>query len=173
MYGIVKQSDGYIHVSSAVGHGTTFEIYLPVVQQELLTEEDPADEAGQPGGTETILLAEDEAPVRLLIRYILEDRGYTVLEASNAGEALQLAAEHQGTVDLLITDVVMPKMSGVQLVEVLRSRHPRLRVLYRSGYAEDAVFRHGFIGSEPAFLQKPFTNNALTLKVREVLDQPE
>jgi CheY-like chemotaxis protein len=121
-------------------------------------------------GTETILLVEDEDTVRLLVGDVLKEAGYTVLDAGNGSAALLLASEHAGPVHLLITDVVMPEMGGRQLVERLTPLRPDLKVLYLSGYTDDAVVRHGVLQAEVAFLQKPFTMAALTSKVRQVLD---
>ena len=166
VYGIVKQSGGYVFVQSELGHGTAFTIYLPRVDE-------PCDVPGlsQPspssaGGSETIMLVEDEESVRQLVRETLESRGYRVLEAANGQTALALAAEHKYDLHLVITDVVMPGLSGHELAQQLLTVRPALKVLYLSGYAQDA-----FPPSEShkAFLQKPFTLQSLARKVREVL----
>lgn len=169
VYGIVKQSGGYINVYSEPMHGTTFKIYLPSIDQEAQPplDEPPAEEI--PGGTETVLLVEDEEAVRALTLYVLRQAGYKVLEASNGSEALKLVAQHQGPIDLLVTDVVMPKMGGRQVAEVVRQLYPHIRVLFLSGYADDAIVRHGILESESAFLQKPFSLTALATKLRELL----
>ena len=123
-----------------------------------------------PGGTETILLVEDEAAVRQLSRHLLEARGYTILEAARGDVALRLAETHAGGIDLLITDVVMPGMGGGQLAEAMRTRRPDIKILLVSGYSGDALHRHGGVNPGISLLPKPFTVSALALKVREVLD---
>ena len=170
VYGIVKQSDGYVWVYSEPGIGTTFKIYLPRVDApaDITTHETN----GLPTyrGTETILLVEDEDGVRALVRQILVKQGYTVLESRHAGEALLLCERHQGMIDLLLTDVVLHQMSGRELAERLTTVRPKMRVLYISGYTDDAVVQHGVLEAGTAFLQKPFTTDALTRKVRQVLN---
>jgi two-component system cell cycle sensor histidine kinase/response regulator CckA len=172
VYGIVKQSGGHLWVYSEMGKGTAFKIYLP--QVDGVTERDEARDAlaGLPQGQETVLLTEDEEQVRQMIRMILEMNGYHVLEAVSGEEALTLYKEHEGQIDLIMTDVVMPRMSGRELAQSLEVLHPGIKVLYMSGYTDDAIVRHGLLDQEIVFLQKPFTPDALMRKVREVLDAP-
>jgi PAS domain S-box-containing protein len=171
VYGIVKQTGGDIRVESEVGRGTTFRIYLPRV-------EDPVDVViGGPAviaparGRETILLAEDDADVRALAQETLEATGYTVLEAPRPEEALRVAREHAGRIDVLVADVVMPEMTGRALADQLRARRPDLKVLFISGYASDAIVQLGVLEPGTAFLNKPFTPGALARRIREVLDE--
>ncbi len=170
VHGIVKQSGGNSEVYSEVGRGTTFKIYLPAVQERLTSLSSPG--LSKPIlGTETILLVEDEDAVRDLTTLILQSSGYTVLKASSGKDALRLMENRTDSIDLIVTDVVMPEMSGVKLAEALQVRYPGLKALFLSGYTDDAVFRHGILQDKVAFLQKPFTVTSLTRKVRDVLDQ--
>ena len=172
VYGIVKQSGGNIWVYSELGKGTTFKIYLP--QVEGIAE---GSEPAHPGssilrGSETILLVEDEDMVRSLAQEILEAHGYAVSEACDSTEALRICHMHSGSIHLLVTDVVMPGMSGRELAARLGTIHPETKVLYMSGYTDDAVVRHGVLNAGLVFLQKPFSANTFLRKVREVLDSP-
>ena len=168
VYGIVKQSGGYIWVYSELGLGTTFKIYLPATEapaESLLPRAAPS----VPTGTETILLVEDEDGVRELLEEILTAQGYHVLAASRGVEALQISEFVDEDIQMLVTDVVMPHMSGHELAMRLRARRPAMRVLYLSGYTDEAIAHHGIVDVDAAFLQKPFTRVALATKVREVL----
>ncbi|HTN76993.1 MAG TPA: PAS domain S-box protein [Pirellulaceae bacterium] len=172
VYSIVQQSGGRIEVDSRVGEGTTFRIYLPVVEQaRQLPASDSATLATAARGNELILLVEDEESVRQLSAKALQSQGYEVVTSHNGLQALKLAAGLGKPIDLLVTDVVMPAMSGRQLAEALVAQQPGLKVLYLSGYTADAVVRHGVLQAEVAFLQKPFTPQSLAMKVRQVLDQ--
>jgi len=172
VYGIVKQSGGYIWVYSEIGHGTTFKVYLPRVeeaQENLALQPAPA---GPPLGHETILVVEDEPQLRDLTRQFLQRSGYTVLVAENGAAAIQVARQHSGVIDLLLSDIIMPVMNGRELAQRMAVLSPRTRILFMSGYTENAVWRNGMIDSSVNFLQKPFTLDALTRKVREVLETP-
>jgi two-component system cell cycle sensor histidine kinase/response regulator CckA len=169
VYGIVKQSGGYIWVYSEPGRGTSFKIYLPRVQApaEALVVPEPA--ALPAVGNETILLVEDEESVRALVRRTLEARGYRVLEAADGPQAVELALSRP--VDLLLTDMVLPGMGGSEIAARIHAIHPRARVLYTSGYTDDVIVRGGLMERGAAFLEKPFTPAVLARKVREVLDR--
>jgi CheY-like chemotaxis protein len=169
VYGIVKQSGGYVMVQSEPGSGTTFHIYLPRVEEALEANGATPLSRTADGGSETILLVEDEESVRQLVRETLESKGYRVLEADNGQSGLDAATAHQGMIDLVITDVVMPEMSGRELVQRLSGARPEAKVLYLSGYTEDAILSEGSIESGKAFLQKPFSLQSLSRKVRDVL----
>lgn len=172
VYGIVKQSDGNIWVYSEPGQGTTFKIYLPRVEEavESVQGKEAPTEALQ--GKETILLVEDEEMVRDLARLALVKNGYTVLEAPDGVEALNISEQYEGPVHLMITDVVMPRLGGREAAERLAPSRPDMRVLYMSGYTDNAIVHHGMLGPETRFIQKPFTPATLLRKMREVLEGP-
>ena len=170
VYGIVRQSGGFIWVYSEPGLGTTFKIYLPQVDAVAAGSAARATPTTSHRGTETVLLVEDAAAVRAVIHEALARQGYTVLDAPNGAEALRIAAGHPGPIHLLLTDVVMPGLSGRQLSDQLAQIRPETKVLYTSGYTDDAIVRHGVLESGIAYLQKPFSVDGLARKVREVLD---
>jgi hypothetical protein len=170
VYGIVKQSGGSIWVYSEPGRGTTFKIYLPRAATEAVPEAAPEAVAARANGSETILLAEDDPALRELTAFMLEQRGFHVIAATTSHEALRLAQERAGEIDLLLTDLVMPELGGRLLAERVLELVPGLRVLYMSGYADDAVRRTGSLEAEAAFLEKPFSANDLAATVRETLD---
>jgi signal transduction histidine kinase/CheY-like chemotaxis protein len=170
VHGIVKQLGGDVYVYSEVGHGTTFKVYFPYLTTTPETVAVAPEHREAPRGSETILLAEDDDALRSLGARVLGAFGYKVLVARTGAEALRIVASHDGPIDLVATDVVMPEMSGSQLVaEVLKAR-PGIRVLFMSGYTDDEVMRRGVIDGQTAFLQKPFTPDMLAHKVRDVLD---
>jgi len=168
----VKQSGGHIWVYSEVGKGTTFKIYLPRVEEAVSGL--PQHEAAAPPrrGTETVLLVEDEPSVREVAAHVLRDQGYRVLEAANGDEAFRLAQEYANQeIHLLLADVVLPQMGGRELADRLKALRPDIKVLFISGYTDNAIVHHGALEAGVAFLQKPFSPTALARKVREVLDK--
>jgi len=169
VYGIVKQNNGFINVYSEPGQGTTFNIYLPryAAKTEPLPKEVPVQTTVR--GHETILLVEDEPAILKMTTIMLERHGYTVLKASTPGEAIRLAREHIGRIDLLLTDVIMPKMNGRDLAENLVSIHPDIKRLFMSGYTANVITKHGVLNEGEHFIQKPFTMNDLGMKLHEVL----
>jgi len=172
VYGIIKQSGGTIWVYSEVGRGTTFKIYLPRVRRHAEDAEPIRATMSPARSSETVLLVEDEDGVRHLAREVLQGQGYTVLEARHPIEALRLGAEYRGVIHLLITDVVMPVMGGREVANRLVARCPEMRVLYMSGYTDEAIVHHGVLDAGTAFLQKPFSVTGLVQKVHEVLSEP-
>jgi signal transduction histidine kinase/CheY-like chemotaxis protein len=170
VYGIVTQSGGAIRVESEPGQGATFTIELPRVDAPADLPTDPGIAGAAPQGFETVLLVEDELEVRGLARDILRQQGYTILESADGDEALRIGREHAGPIHLLVTDVVMPLMGGRELADRLRAGRRETKVLYVSGYTDDAILRQGVSETGTAFLPKPFTASALAHKVRQVLD---
>ena len=172
VYGIVKQSEGSIWVYSEVGKGTTFKVYLPSVEGQVKEVAEGIENLDLLRGDETVLLVEDEEVVRKMAAEILRETGYYVLEAEHPNEALILAAQYDGVIHLMLTDVVMPQMSGRDLAERLTPLRPDMKVLYMSGYTDDAIVHHGVLEEGTAFIAKPFSIDALARKVRETLDAP-
>jgi signal transduction histidine kinase/CheY-like chemotaxis protein len=172
IYGIVKQSGGYVSAESGPGQGTTFTVYLPRAEAGRADPAPPTEPASLPRGTETVLLVEDEASLRGVIRETLQGAGYRVLESGSAEEALKVAAAHAGEIHLLLTDVVMPGASGEKLDAQLRAARPKVRVIFMSGYTDDAISRHGVLEPGRHFLQKPFAADVLVREVRRALDAP-
>ncbi len=174
VYGIIKQSEGWIWVESGPGSGTTFEIFLPAVEAPETEEQEPAAQPAkrqEPRGSETILVVDDEEGVREVALLSLTAQGYKVLTAESAAQALDVAAAEQGPIHALITDAVMPGMNGPALAERLRAVRPQTRVLYMSGYAQDASVLENAIERGEAFLQKPFSLDMLAQKVRTLLSE--
>ena len=169
VYGIVKQSGGFIWVYSAPGHGSTFKIYLPFIEEALPTAEPAEAPAELAKGSETVLVVEDERGVRSLVCEALASHGYKVLEAAGAASALEISERYTEPIHLLLTDVVMPQTGGKELAKGFSTLHPETKVLYMSGYTDDAIVRHGILEGGTSFLQKPFQPKALLLKIREVL----
>jgi two-component system cell cycle sensor histidine kinase/response regulator CckA len=169
VYGIVKQSGGFIFAHSEMGEGTTFRIYLPRVEDAAEHSGPVKNPAAAAGGSETVLLVEDEESVRQLVRDTLAAKGYKVIEAANGEAGLKVSSEYAGTIEVLITDVVMPGMGGRELAKRVSAARPNIKVLFLSGYTEDAIIHEGVLEPGTAFLQKPFTLQMLSRKVREVL----
>jgi two-component system, cell cycle sensor histidine kinase and response regulator CckA len=171
VYGIVKQSGGNIWVYSEPGEGTTFKIYLPRVDEPLEELRRRVEVKEVPRGTETILIVEDEEDVLKLAGRILSRQGYKVLEASQGLDAFLLAEKYEDLIHLLVTDVVMPKIGGRELADRIAEIRPEIKVLYMSGYTDNAIIHHGVLREGMEFIQKPFTVEGLARKVREVLDK--
>jgi len=173
VYGIVKQSGGYVELNSELDTGTTFDIYLPKAKDANAKETDEAPKRADCEGSETILLVEDAQPVRLIARRALQSRGYTVLEAGGGEEALLLSEQFTGTIHLLLADVVMPGMSGKEVATRLACLRPETKILFMSGYTDDAIVHHGVLDKGMMLLEKPFTPSHLADVVRQVLDADE
>jgi two-component system cell cycle sensor histidine kinase/response regulator CckA len=171
VYGIVKQAGGYVWVNSAPGEGTRFEVYFPRVAVSAEVIDQAAARKSKYEGTETVLLVEDEDGVRALVRQVLTKHGYTVLQAASGAEALAICDQQTSPIHVLLTDVVLKHMSGRELSEILVAQRPEMKVIFMSGYTDDAVVHHGVLSQSTAFLQKPFTTQALVKMLREVLDQ--
>ena len=169
-YGIIKQNGGHISVYSELGHGTTFKIYLPRHDEIGHSPASRPASGDLPRGMETVLVVEDEPSVRAVAVLALRERGYTVLEAGNGSEALQVIQEHAQMIHLMLTDVVMPLMGGRDLADQLRPSHPETSVLYTSGYTDHAIVHHNVLDPGTEFIQKPFSPAQLARKVRELLD---
>jgi PAS domain S-box-containing protein len=170
VYGIVKQAAGYIWVYSEPGRGTTFKLYFPLAEVGSEPAELVSTASAKYFGIETVLLVEDEDGVRALVRQVLQKQGYKVLQASSGAEALAISDQRTEPIHLLLTDVVLKQMSGRELSEILVARRPKMKVIFMSGYTDDAVVHHGVMSQSTAFLQKPFTTQALVKMLREVLD---
>jgi signal transduction histidine kinase len=170
IYGIVKQNNGFISVYSEIGMGSTFEIYLPQHRKSITSQTAENNMPEAPRGDETILIVEDEPSILAITKNILEAFGYRVISAPNPGEAIRLAESFSGTIDLLMTDVVMPEMSGRELLERLLILRPEARHLFMSGYTGDIISHHGILDDGVNFIQKPFSMHDLAVKVREILD---
>jgi CheY-like chemotaxis protein len=169
VYGIVKQSEGDIVIESELGAGAIFKLFLPRVEG-VADDQTPGARVNLPRGTETVLVAEDEDAVRGVARELLSLCGYTVLEARNGREGLVIAREHQGPIHLLLTDVVMPLMSGTELAQQLSALRPAIKILFMSGYTDDTVALRRIAEGEIPLLEKPFTTEALARQVRTALD---
>jgi two-component system, cell cycle sensor histidine kinase and response regulator CckA len=170
-FGIVKQNNGHINVQSELGKGATFKIYFPQLPLTLESPPVPIRPPAAAGGDETVLLVEDEPAVREFAVATLREKGYAVVEAVNGEEGLRLARQHDGKIDLVLTDVVMPIMGGKEMADALRASHPDTKILFTSGYTDDALVQHGVLRPDIRFLQKPYMTATLTRKVREVLDE--
>jgi CheY-like chemotaxis protein len=170
IFGIVKQNNGFINVYSEPGQGSTFKIYLPRIFTDEDTDQVVPEKKAAAGGTETILLVEDEAPILRMTRMMLERKRYSVLPAATPGEAIEMAKNHADKIHLLITDVVMPEMNGRDLAEQITTLNPDIPLLFMSGYTANVIAHQGVLDDGVAFIQKPFSMAEMTAKVRELLD---
>jgi signal transduction histidine kinase len=171
VYGFLKQSGGHVTVYSERGRGTTFKLYLPRAPGASVPAAAELGTVSVAGGTETVLLVEDEGAVRALAKHVLESHGYAVLDARDGEHALEVVAQHRGVIDLLMTDLVMPRIGGRELAQTLVRARPGLRVLFMSGYTDEAALRNGHLASGEAFLHKPFSPTTLARRVRALLDE--
>ncbi len=171
VYGIAKQNNGFIWVYSEPGQGTTIKIYLPKVKGDVGAEEKERTSVSKFSGSETVLIVEDDDSLRKFAHKALQQYGYKVLKAENGEDALRVSEAHDGSIDLLITDVVMPKVSGKETAERLQTLYPHIKIIFMSGYTDDAIVRHGVLTPGLNFIQKPFSPEGLARKVREVLDE--
>jgi len=173
VYGIAKQNNGFVWVYSEPGQGTTFKVYIPKVKGDVKSEKNERLPVVDLNGSETVLIVEDDDSLRKLVRTALKQRGYKVLKAENGEDALRVSEAHDGLIDLLLTDVVMPKMSGKETAERMQPLYPQMKVIYMSGYTDDSIVQHGVLAPGLNFLEKPFTPESLAQKLREVLDKKQ
>lgn len=167
----MKQNEGFIWVYSEPGQGSTFKVYLPRTKGSMGIENEDQSYANEFGGSETVLIVEDDESVRKLARISLKKNGYRILEAENGEDALRVSKAYDGSIDLILTDVVMPKMSGKELAELIKEVYPHVKVIFMSGYTNDAIVNHGILTRGVEFIEKPFTPKNLARKVRAVLDK--
>jgi DNA-binding NtrC family response regulator len=170
VYGIIRQSGGFVTVDSRPGTGTTFRLYLPAIEAANKRALKRQGKRSPPRGTETVLLCEDDAPVRRLIERMLRDAGYHVLSAAIGSEAIRMSSEYEGRIHLLVTDVIMPDCNGREVSNAVRGSRPELETLFVSGYATDVIAHHGVLDEGLEFLPKPFSRQAFLKRVRDLLD---